>query len=118
MNRDLELLARRALPLTFAVFGHVNDANGNRVVRVGGSGIFVAPFLAISARHVTRDLIQLDWRGERPLKEGYFETEYTADLFQALDLSPEPRHAVWEVDRTWDTPVTDISLMQVAAEGG
>src|SRR5262245_32419178 len=105
-KRELELLTRGALPLISAVFGHVDGAGGKRFVRVGGSGLFIAPFLAVSARHVTRDLLKLDWRGEYPLKEGYFETDYTTDLFQVVDLSPEPRHAMWEVNRTWDSAIT------------
>jgi hypothetical protein len=118
MERSLEILLNRALPLTFTVFNHIDDAAGERVVRVGGSGIFVAPFYAITARHVSRDSLRLDWRGERPPSSGYFETDFTSDLFQVLAPPPNPRYAVWEVDRTWESPCTDISLMQVSAEGG
>lgn len=114
----MEQLINRALPLIFAVFGHNNDGEGKRVMRVGGSGIFIAPFLAITARHVIRDLRRLDSREVRPSFKGYFRSNYTADLFQVLDRSPNPRHAIWEVNRTWDPSVTDISLMQVSAESG
>ena len=60
MNREVELLILRATPLVFGVFGQTYDEEGQRIVRVGGSGIFVAPFQALTARHVSRDLFRTD----------------------------------------------------------
>src|SRR5690348_16032119 len=118
---DSKRLATRALRLTFAVFGHLENGEDERVVRVGGSGIFISPYLAITAEHVSRGLIQeLDWREPSQLKPGYFVPDHTTNLFQVLDLTPRPRtpYATWAVDRTWTGPLTDIALMQVSAENG
>jgi hypothetical protein len=122
MNRDTELLIRRATPLVFGVFGHVDDPEGTRIVRVGGSGIFIAPFQTLTARHVCRDLFRtgsnrfddLDTR-----TEGYFELPHSSALFQVCEpFGPAPRSAIWQVHRTWDPIVTDICYMEVSAEGG
>jgi hypothetical protein len=60
MDRDTELLIRRATPLVFGTFSHMDNQDGRRSVRVGGSGIFVAPFQRLTARHVCRDLWRID----------------------------------------------------------
>jgi len=60
MDPDVELLIRRATPLTFGVFAQIPGANGDRITRCGGSGIFVSPFHALTARHVTRDFFEID----------------------------------------------------------
>lgn len=60
MNRELELLILRASRLVFGIFSQVETPDGEREVRFGGSGIFVAPFQAITARHVTRDLFRVN----------------------------------------------------------
>lgn len=118
---ESQRLASRALRLTFAVFGLLNSGENERVVRVGGS-VFISPYLAVTAEHVPRGLIQeLDWRGQNPpIRPGYFTPDHTTNLFQVLDLTPRPRipHATWAVDRTWTGPLTDIALMQVSAENG
>jgi hypothetical protein len=120
VDPHLKQLFDRAVRLLFLNFCHKEDVPGERVVRVGGSGIFVAPFLALTARHVTRDFIKLDWRGELrdPVwsrQNYYFYPEYTANLFQFFGGQA---HALWAIDQTWDTPLTDISLLQFSAEAG
>jgi hypothetical protein len=55
MSRELELLFHQARWLVFGIFGHLDDASGEGTVRVGGSGVFVAPFQVLTARHVCRD---------------------------------------------------------------
>ena len=121
MSRELELLKSRATPLVFGVFGHTYDIDGERIARVGGSGIFVAPFQTLTARHVSRDLFRTDSTREDDLirrNSGYFELPYSSVLFQAhLPFGEEPRVLFWHVRRTWDPVVTDICLMEVYAEG-
>ena len=120
MDRDLEILARRASPLIFGVFGHKDDMDGQRIVLFGGSGIFVAPFLAITARHVSSYFLrEMDWRGNQLPRKGYFQPEYSSGLFQAYNSDGASLAlATWQVNRTWDPVFTDICLMQVSAEQG
>ncbi len=119
LDGDIELLIRQATPMIFGIFGHTVDVDQKRIVRVGGSGIFIAPFLALTARHVNRDLLKMDWRGERPPNRGYFETQFSSALLQVLDpFGKAPRNVIWQVDRIWDTDFTDIAFMQVSAENG
>lgn len=56
MNRNVQLLILRATPLVFGVFGQTYGPDGERIVRVGGSGIFVAPFQALTATRESRSL--------------------------------------------------------------
>jgi len=121
MERDIQLLVHRATPLVFGVFAHMAGPDGTRIVRLGGSGIFIAPFQALTARHVSRDFFRMESRPDRvtTITPGYFETEHSCALFQILEpLQPTPRQALWQVDRTWDPMVTDISFVQVSAEEG
>ncbi len=118
MDRDTEFLFLRATPLVFGVFG-AGGVAGERVVRVGGSGIFVAPFMAVTASHVSRDLLRMDWRGEHPPNKGFFETEHSSALFQIPNLfGANPNLAIWRVHQMWDTTLTDLSLMHVSAHSG
>src|SRR5216683_2314856 len=121
MSREIDLLVERAAALVFGVFGYVDDLSGSRVVRFGGSGIFVAPFQALTARHVCRDLFRTDENRADDLERrtsGYFELPHSSALFQVCDpFGRKPRTAVWHVDRTWDPIFTDICYMQVSAEG-
>jgi hypothetical protein len=109
------------------VCGQIEDEDGKRITRVGGSGIFIAPFQALTARHVTHELFNTDpMRGDdlkmrvRNAQEDkgsvYFETPHSSILYQAMFTTP-PRPLLWHVRHTWDSSVTDISLMEVFAEG-
>ena len=120
MSREIELLKSRVNPLVFGIFGHTYDLNGEHIARVGGSGIFVAPFQTLAATHVSRDLFRTDPTREDDLRRkssGYFELPYSSVLFQATQpLGGQPRVLLWHVCRTWDPVVTDICLMEVYAE--
>jgi hypothetical protein len=122
MDRDLELLIRRATPLIFGIFSHMNDRDGKRVVRVGGSGIFIAPFQAFTARHVCRDLYRIDpdrFDDLNKRTQGYFELPHSSGLFQVCEgPGSSARSAIWAVSRTWDPVVTDICFMEVSADSG
>ncbi|HEX5760001.1 MAG TPA: serine protease [Thermoanaerobaculia bacterium] len=110
---DDERLCKRAALLTAGVFATIGD--GDYQTREGGSGIRVAPFLALTARHVTDDLYRL--AGYGPPRHLH-QSQHAAHLFQALDpLRPAmSAHALWRVNRSWTSPHTDISLLQVSAE--
>jgi hypothetical protein len=127
MDRDLEILIHRATSLVFGVFGQIEGQDGERIARFGGSGVFVAPFQGLTARHVTRDLFRIDPMREDELnrrvraaelnaRTDYFELGHSSALFQA-QFGRAPRALFWHVRRVWDSNITDISLMEVFAEG-
>lgn len=107
-------LIRRAAPLTFGIFGTIGSEE--REVWEGGSGIFVAPFLAITARHVTDDLYRLTDHRESPRQP--HQSQHAAHLFQVLDpFNPDvSTTSLWHVDRSWRSPHTDITLLKASAE--
>ena len=118
MDRDVELLIHRATPLIFGIFGYAEDDQGAKTARGGGSGIFIAPFQALTARHVCRDLFwTIPDRFDDLYKKskGYFWLPHSAGLFQIVDGRDV---ALWGVTRTWDPRVTDISLIEVSADSG
>ena len=122
MEREVELLIQRATPLVFGIFSHMNDQGGKSVVRVSGSGIFVAPFQALTARHVGRDLLRIDPDRFDDLDKrthGYFELPHSLGVFQVLEgHGGSPRKAFWAVNRVWDPVFTDICFMEVSAHSG
>lgn len=133
MSREQEILIDRATPLVVGVVGHVEGPAGERLVRVGGSGIFIAPFQALTAKHVTRDLFRTNpdrgddvrrrvTAAEEYGRTDYFELPHSAVLYQpkferAGRFDRIRRSLFWQVRRVWDSPITDISLMEVHAEG-
>lgn len=121
MNEGIDNLVRRATPLVFGIFGQREDLNGERIVRVGGSGIFIAPFQCLTARHVTRDLFRTDPMRADDLNRreaGYFELPHSSALFQAhAAFGRNPRLALWHVRRAWDPVFTDICFMEAFADG-
>jgi hypothetical protein len=120
MNREFELLAEKSASLVFGIYAHGDDERGEQIVRVGGSGVFVAPCYAITARHVVRDLFKInpgraDDLGRRT--QGYGYLPHWSGLFQIgapHDQMAPP--ALWAVTRMWDPGVTDICLLEVAPD--
>lgn len=113
--RDKKLLLARAASLVCGLFGQTEGQPAERRLRVGGSAILIAPYLALTARHVLRDLFRLT---EQPIRErpGYFRANHGIVLFQVNPLGGTPRSALWIVDRTWDSGWTDICLLQVSPD--
>ena len=62
MDREEELFIQRARPLVFGIFGQAERGPDQQEVRVGGSGVFIAPFQTLTARHVNRDLLRMNQR--------------------------------------------------------
>lgn len=119
MDRELELLVDRATTLLAGIVGFTNDQDGTRIVRVGGSAFFVAPFQALTARHVCRDLFRTDptWSDTLHRRtEGYFYLPHGSRMFQVASRRGETRSVIWSVTRTWDPAVTDISFMEAALD--
>lgn len=77
--------------------------------------MFVAPFMALTARHISEELLRLDDRTTIPKRP--FVTQHAAALFQTLDpLTKGADMALWHVDRSWTSNSSDLILLQVSAE--
>lgn len=84
--------------------------------RAGGSGIFISPFLGLTARHVSVDLLRLEGRDDRPRTRSFL-TQHAAGVFQIFDpFDEQSDNALWHVDRSWNSRDTDLTLLQVSAE--
>lgn len=127
MNREEEILIQRATPLVFGIFGQAERPPDQREVRFGGSGIFIAPFQTLTARHVNRDLLRVNpervddfQRRIRNVEENdgrlYVDLAHSSALFQAR-FGRMPRPLIWHVRRCWDSLLTDVSFLEVNAEG-
>lgn len=119
----MERFIRKVEPLVCGIFAHTDREEGGVNTRVGGSGIFVAPFQVLTARHICRDFANLvpeqaDYLQKRT--SGYTTLPYRAGLFQrhgALEQGSE-RFSTWAVRRAWDPGMTDLALIEVVADGG
>ena len=115
IDSDIERLIRRAAPLTFGMFATIGGPD-DMLSRGGGSGIFIAPFLALCARHVSLDLFRLEGRDERP-RRGSFLTQHSVALLQVIDpFDQNSAKALWHVDRSWNSRYSDMTMLQVSAE--
>lgn len=119
MDRELEILANRTTALLAGIYGFTDDQDGRQVVRVGGSAIFVAPYQALTARHVCRDLFRTDPNRSDALHrktQGYFYLPHGSGMFQVASRRDETRSVIWSVTRTWDPAVTDICFMEAVLD--
>src|SRR5713226_2478962 len=119
MDREFELLVNRTTTLLAGIFGFTHDQDGRQIVRVGGSAIFVAPYQALTARHVCRDLFRTEptWSDTLHRKtEGYFYLPHGSGMFQVASRRDEIQSVIWSVTRTWDPAVTDICFMEAALD--
>lgn len=95
-------VTENAASLTCAVLGHLNG----KEPRIGGSGVFVAPGLAITARHVVRDLFRTDPERADDLlarAPGLVQMPHNCALFQMTDATKDSAPAAtWAVTGTWD----------------
>ncbi len=110
---------RRTAPLAFGAFALSREDEGDALL-AGGSGVFTSAFSGLTAKHIGRHFLQLDTRCEHPPR-GRFFTQYATRLFQhlnPLDDADQPEHSVWHVTHVWDSPLTDISAVQVARIDG
>jgi hypothetical protein len=116
MAGDLQRFLARASKLTFGILA-TNGEPPDLEVRVGGSGIFISPFLGVTARHVSRDFYELDQGGDPGVFEGMREAEHAPALFQALEPgNPTTPTALWHGGRSWNFVHTDLCIFQVSAE--
>ena len=111
-------LVRRAGPLLFGIYAR-QEVAGQVELRPGGSGIFIAPFTGITAKHVSDDFFRLDGRYPRRPK-GTFETEYGAAVFQNPYPLEEDRagidgdaYVTWQVNELWPAQFSDVTVSGV-----
>jgi len=119
MDREFESLLNRSTALLAGIYGFAEGEDGQQIVRVGGSAIFVAPYQALTARHVHHDLFHtvpsyFDSLSRK--SKGYFCLPHSSGMFQVVSRQNELRAVVWSITRTWDPVVTDICFMESALE--
>lgn len=116
IDSALERLIRRVARYTFGVFATIGSEDDMQVT-AGGSGIFIAPFLGLTARHVSEYFVRLDGRENRPKYR--FRTQHAIGLFQVLEplnLNQNSPHALWHVDQSWNSAYSDLTLLEISAE--
>jgi len=112
---ELPVSVRLALdtiaPLSFCIVARSNDGGEPWAV---GSGVFVAPFIALTARHV----LQGTWNEFEPQRrknkypKGKERTTHSLILIQRLYAS-RPATASWVIEEAWPDHHTDIALLRV-----
>lgn len=102
-------------PLTFAIVAQSNDC---QLVSAPGSGFFIAPYTAITAKHVDFAL----WDElEMPWKKGRYPTtsvqpEYFMKPMQVVDIRNPNDVAVWEITGVTPCNHTDASFLHVVPD--
>ncbi len=115
---DLSRLLGRAGPLAFGVIG--SPGHESEVDDCGaGSGIFIAPCLGLTAKHVSRSLFDLEPNGDPGFSLDPKLTNHVVNLFQILEPgNQQSEHAFWHVDQDWNFVYSDLCLMKVSADDG
>jgi hypothetical protein len=112
-NREIALLA----PLTFAIVGYSSDYT---LVSPLGTGFFVAPYVAVTAKHVVEGLwreLALPWHQNRyPTKPRPVDDEFKVRLFQIVDPTAPWQLATWDATGTTRAGYTDIAFLNVVPE--
>ncbi len=73
-----------------------------------GTAIVIAPYLAITARHVIEDLLQRYDRGCP--EEGHVEATFSLQAFQVTNRDAG---SLWSITRLWLSPHTDIAFVRL-----
>lgn len=108
MISEPEAMLIRAVSLTCGLFGERPE--GMREVHASnGTGIFIAPSLALTATHVLSECFRLTGQPV-PRRPGPFTTRHGARLFQADG-------ALWNVSHYWCSDWTDMAIVKVHPEG-
>jgi hypothetical protein len=128
------LLFERMKSLVFGVYAWA-DKDERHQVKEAGTGVFVAPGVGLTARHVAQSFRRLDSRSDSwdrrksPLDSQYrtfsVTSEYAALVYQVTGnahLPPEEKQIRWKVNVNWPSHDTDINVMRLepnstAAEG-
>lgn len=106
LNKDLETMA----PLTFAIVGYSHD---HEVVTPIGTGFFISPYVAVTAKHIAEGL----WKELAPeWQQSKYPSRATNPSFSVrLFHAPDPRApyalAEWEVTGCTRTAYTDVAFL-------
>jgi hypothetical protein len=84
-----------------------------RKTQGGGSAIFIAPRLALTARHVMSEGFRLTGEPRSTKLDVSIPSEHGIRLIQQ-SVDGDPPHGLWASDHAWETPLTDISLLKIS----
>jgi hypothetical protein len=113
----LDMLYRaldRVTPLAFAIIGKSLDGGEPWAV---GSGVFIAPYLALTAKHVIRGTwneFEPEWKRNLWPKTETRTTHFLV-LSQKLYVNREGE-ATWTVEETISIPYTDLMLLRISPQ--
>jgi len=114
LKSDIDRFMNWTAPLTFGVFSAREYAGRGRA-EGAGSGVFVAPFLALTARHVVEDLLQP--KADEQLLPP--PERFGIAAFQFIDPHDDlSATAWWRVDEIWAFGHTDLALLRLTPNGG
>jgi hypothetical protein len=110
-----------------AAYGYTDDERGQRLARFGGTAVFVAPLIALTAAHVAQDHYRVDphydikhfdrWKA----RSNYFYPPNSVGLLQIPDPDDQgvvERAASWLVNRVWQSAFTDLAVMCAVPDEG
>jgi len=119
------VLINRMKSLVFGLYAWGDD-DARHQVKEAGSGIFVAPRLGLTARHVAQSFKRLDPQSEAldrrksPLDSQYrtiaVKSEFAELVYQVTDnahLPPPDKQIQWKVNLNWPSHDTDINVLDL-----
>ncbi|SRR5713101_3720083 len=103
-------------PLSFAIIGQSTD---RQVVASPGTGFFIAPYIAITAKHVVDALwkeLNLPWNQKYPTVPK--KSDFFVKPMQLLDIRKTQRDvvAVWEITSVTPSNYTDAAFLFVVPD--
>jgi hypothetical protein len=117
MDREFEILFQKCASLLFEIEAVLDTAENQVLRRPAGSGIFIAPCQALTAKHVVTDMHNINpERADHVRRQthGYALLPYHGSASQIFDLSNPNTSADWGLTNVWANPVTDIAMLQLA----
>lgn len=125
-GKDL-LLTNRVKDLVFGVYAW--DGTGERrLIKEAGTGVFIAPHLGLTAKHVAQSFRRLDpqndafERRRSPLDSQYrvvrVQSEYAALAYQLTggETPSADQVPLWKLRVNWPSFDTDISILELEPE--
>ena len=119
------LLFNRMKSLVLGIYAWANEEERHEV-KEAGSGVFIAPRLALTAKHVSDSFRRLDTqtdaisRRKSPLDQQYrtilAKSEFASLVYQVTGnahLPPPERQIVWKVNVNWPSHDTDIAVLEL-----
>lgn len=119
------LLLERVKSLLFGVYAWADNDKRHKV-REAGSGVFIAPRLGLTAKHVGQSFSRLDPQAEAiarrrsPLDSQYrvqmIQSEYAAMAYQVVRdgyMPPPEEQILWKLHVNWPSFDTDISILSL-----